>query len=80
MAVSTELLIAMTYTYLTQDYLTFMDKAQHNHNINGDKYVNFDAEAALIEHYNMDPHLAKKIYDEWIHLVFTRLPWRPADD
>ena len=57
-----------------------MHKAPQNQTINGDKYANFDAEAALIEHYNMYTHLAKKIYDEWIHLVFTRLPWRPADD
>ena len=45
-----------------------------------DKYTNADPQAALIEHYNMDPHLAKKIYDEWIRLVFMRMPWRPPDE
>ncbi len=65
---------------LTDEYEQFMTAVQRDHNINGDKYVNCDPKAALIEHYNLDPHLADKIYDEWILLVFQRLPWRPADD
>lgn len=70
----------MNYIYMTDEYEKFMTEAQKQHNINGDKYENFDPEAALIEHFNIDPHLAKKIYDEWVHLVFTRLPWRPSND
>ena len=57
-----------------------MDKVQHDYNIHGDKYENCDPEARLIEHFNIDPHLAKKIYDEWILLVFTRMPWKPPED
>mgnify|MGYP001194834009 FL=1 len=66
--------------YLTKEYQTFMDKVQHDYNIHGDKYENCDPEARLIEHFNIDPHLAKKIYDEWILLVFTRMPWKPPED
>ena len=65
---------------LTEEYLNFMDDVQKNHNVKGDKYTNADPETALLEHYNMDPHLAKKIYNEWIEVVFARLPWRPPVD
>ena len=61
--------------YLTDEYIKFMDNVKRP-----DKYTNADPQAALIEHYNMDPHLAKKIYDEWIRLVYMRMPWRPTDE
>tara|TARA_B100000900_G_scaffold415281_1_gene444571 strand:+ start:1472 stop:1669 length:198 start_codon:yes stop_codon:yes gene_type:complete len=64
-------------SYLTEEYRKFMNEAQRNR---PDNYTNSDPEAELIKHYNMDPHLAKKIYDEWIREVFINLPWKPADD
>jgi hypothetical protein len=54
-----------------------MNDAQRNR---PDNYTNSDPEAELLKHYNMDPDLAKKIYDEWIREVFVNLPWKPADD
>ena len=65
---------------LTDEYEQFMTAVQKDHNINGDKYVNCDPEAALRDHFNLDPQLAKQIYDEWIRLVFMRMPWRPPDE
>lgn len=63
--------------YLTDEYRQFMNKVQRDR---PDNYTNSDPEGALIEHYNMDPELAKEIYYEWIREVFVNLPWKPADD
>ena len=45
-----------------------------------DNYTNSDPEGALLEHYNMDPELAKLVYEEWIREVFVSMPWKPSDD
>ena len=60
---------------LTDEYIKFMDAVPHP-----DRYTTADQKQALIDHYGMDEHLAKQLYDEWIALVFNRMPWSPADD
>ena len=65
---------------LTDEYIKFMDDVQYNHNIKGDKYANADPEAELIKHYKMDKHLAHKIYEEWVALVFARIPCTKPED
>jgi hypothetical protein len=64
-------------TYLTDEYRQFMNKVQRDR---PDNYTNSDPEGALLEHYNMDPELAKLVYEEWIREIFVGMPWKPADD
>ena len=69
--------LTLDMTNLTDEYRQFMNKVQRDR---PDNYTNSDPEGALIDHYNMDPILAKEIDTAWVREVFINLPWKPPDD